>query len=102
MTPLWCQVKFAPACTSTLAIWVVVTELVITELNKFVLCYGRRRVQAYYQGTNNASQHNLHVCKPRLLSLAQCADLITVRYPHLVCSVRCSTLNSCEEELDQN
>ena len=53
--------KFAPACTSTLVVWVVVTELVTSELSKFELCYGGRRVQTYYQGTNNSSQHNLHI-----------------------------------------
>ena len=40
--------------------------------------------------------------KPRLLSLAQCADFIIVRYPHFVFSVRCTPLNSCQEHIDQN
>ena len=52
---------FAPACTFTLAICLVITELVTTELRKFELCYGRRRVQVYYQGTNNSSRHNLYI-----------------------------------------
>jgi len=61
-----------------------------------------RRAQAHCQGTNNSSQHNLHVCKQRLLFLAQCADFIIVRYAHFECSVRCSLLNMCGEQLDPN